>query len=107
MFVTRSTETQPPYVLGNYARAEVEFRCDVPNTAADAAILECSEKHKQGEIKSFKAEVECSNPKVYAAWKAAGDPNLDLLNVLLAVKLVGAERVDKGMSGPPTIPWPK
>ena len=94
-------------MLGNYPRAEVEFRCDVPNTAADAAILECSEKHKQGEIKSFKAEVECSNPKVYAAWKAAGDPNLDLLNVLLAVKLVGAERVDKGMSGPPTIPWPK
>ena len=30
------------------------------------------------------------------AWKAAGDSNLDLLNVLLAAKLVGAERVDKG-----------
>jgi len=53
-------------------------------------------RHKRSEIKSFKAEVECSNPKVYAAWKTAGDPNLDLLNVLLAAKLVGAEKVDKG-----------
>jgi hypothetical protein len=26
LFVTRSTETQPPYVLGNYPRAESEFR---------------------------------------------------------------------------------
>jgi len=90
----------PPYVLGNYPRAEIEFRCDPPSTAADAAVLECSERHKRGEIKSFKAEVECSNPKVYAAWKAAGDPNLDLLNVLLAAKLVGAEKVDKGQVTP-------
>jgi hypothetical protein len=96
LFVTRATETQPLYVLGNYPRAEIEFRCDAPNTAADTAVLECSEKHKRGEIKSFKGEVECSNPKVYAAWKNAGNPNLDLLNVLLAAKLVGAEKVDKG-----------
>jgi hypothetical protein len=54
LFVTRSTETQPPYVLGNYPRAEIEFRCDAPSSAADAAVLECSEKHKRGEIKSFK-----------------------------------------------------
>jgi hypothetical protein len=58
--------------------------------------LECGDKHKRGEIKTFKAEVECSSPKVYAAWKDAGNPNLDLLNVLLAAKLVGAEKVDKG-----------
>jgi hypothetical protein len=96
LFVTHTTETQPPYVLGNYPRAEVEFRCDAPGTGADAAVLECGERHKRGELKSFKAEVECSNPKVYSAWKAAGDPNLDLLNVLLAAKLVGAEKVDKG-----------
>jgi hypothetical protein len=25
--LTRSTETQPPYLLGNYPRAEIEFRC--------------------------------------------------------------------------------
>jgi len=44
------------------------------------------EKGKRGELKSLKATVECSNPKVYAAWKEAGETNLDLLNVLLAVR---------------------
>jgi len=59
-------------------------------------ITECNEKRKRGELKTFKAAVECSNPKVYAAWKEASDPNLDLLNVLLAARLVGAENVDRG-----------
>lgn len=27
MQVVNSTETQPPYILGNYPRAEVTFRC--------------------------------------------------------------------------------
>jgi len=94
MIVTRATETQPPYLLGNYPRAEIEFRCGAPSATADAAVLECSEKRKRGEIKSFKASVECSNPRVYAAWKDAGDPNLDLLNILLAARMVGAENVD-------------
>jgi hypothetical protein len=39
--------------------------------------------------------VECSNPKIFAAYREAGDPNLDLLNVYLAARLVGAENVDK------------
>jgi hypothetical protein len=57
---------------------------------ADAAVSECNEKRKRGEL------IECSNPRIYAAWKEAGDPNLDLLNVLLAARPVGAEIVDKG-----------
>jgi hypothetical protein len=67
-----------------------------PSPTAEAAVAECNEKRKRGELKSLKATVECSNPKVYAAWKEAGDPNLDLLNVLLAARLVGAENVDRG-----------
>ena len=39
--------------------------------------------------------MECSNPKIFAAYREAGDPNLDLLNVYLAARLVGAENVDK------------
>ena len=46
--------------------------------------------------KGWPRKQAAQNHKVYAAWKAAGDPNLDLLNVLLAAKLVGAERIDKG-----------
>jgi hypothetical protein len=40
LFVTRSTETQPPYVLGNYPRAEIEFRCDAPSSAP-MRLVEC------------------------------------------------------------------
>jgi hypothetical protein len=69
MNVTRTTETQPPYVLGNYPRVELEFRCAAPTPTADAAIHECDEKRKRGELKTFKAAVECSNPKIYSAWK--------------------------------------
>jgi len=95
LFITNSKETQPPYVLGNYPRAEIEFRCGSPNAIADAALAECKAKRLRGELKTFKASVECSNPKVFAAYKDAGDPNLDLLNISLAARLVGAENVDK------------
>lgn len=27
MVVVSTTETQPPYVLGNYPRSEVQFKC--------------------------------------------------------------------------------
>lgn len=90
---TAATQAAP---FGTYPKVEVDFRCGAPGAAADAAILECSEKRKRGELKSFKASVECSNPKIYAAWKEVGDPNMDLLNLWLAARLVGAENVDKG-----------
>jgi hypothetical protein len=96
LFITRATETQPPYVLGNYPRAEIEFRCGSPNAKAEAAIVECKARRLRGELKTYKASVECSNPKIFAAYKQAGDTNLDLLNVLLAARLVGAENVDRG-----------
>jgi hypothetical protein len=95
LFVTSTTETQAA-PFGVYPKVEVHFRCSAPSAVADAATLECNEKRKRGELKSFKASVECSNPKIYAAWKEVGDPNLDLLNLWLAARLVGAENVDKG-----------
>jgi hypothetical protein len=33
--LTNETETQPPYVLGNYPRAEISFQC-VPPQLLDA-----------------------------------------------------------------------
>lgn len=95
MFVTRTSEI-PPGPFGQFPKVEVHFRCGGPNSTAEAAIAECNEKRKRGELKSFKASVECANPRIYAAWKEANDPNLDLANVLLAARLVGAENVDRG-----------
>jgi len=95
LFVTRSTETQPPYALGNYPRAEIEFRCASPGKTAEAAVAECNAKRLHGELKTYGASVQCSNPKIFAAYREAGDPNLDLLNVYLAARLVGAENIDR------------
>jgi hypothetical protein len=95
LFVTGTSEV-PPGLFGQFPKVVVHFRCGGPSVTADAAIAECNEKQKRGELKTFKAAVECSNPKIHAAWKQAGDPNLDLLNVLLAARLVGAENVDRG-----------
>lgn len=95
MFVTHTSEV-PPGPFGQFPKFEVNFRCGGPSVTADAAIAECREKRTRGELKSFKASVECSNPKIYAAWKEVGDPNLDLVNVFLAARLVGAENVDRG-----------
>jgi hypothetical protein len=95
LFVTRSTETQPPYVLGNYPRAEIEFRCASPGKTAEGAVAECNAKRLHGELKTYGASVQCSNPKIFAAYREAGDPNLDLLNVYLAARLVGAENIDR------------
>jgi hypothetical protein len=34
--VLASTETQPPYILGNYPRAEIQFECVTPTTGLPA-----------------------------------------------------------------------
>lgn len=66
------------------------------DTQAEAVMLECREKRLRKELKTIQASVECSNPRVYAIYRDAGDINLDLVNVYLAARLVGAENVDKG-----------
>jgi hypothetical protein len=65
-------------------------------TLAEAAIKECREKRLRKELKTYKESIECSNPKVYKAWQEAGAPDLDLLSVWLAARLVCGESIDKG-----------
>lgn len=96
LFVTTATQTEPPYVMGNFPRVEMEFRCASPTAAAEAAIAECRQRRANKELKTLRASVECSNPKIYAAWRDAGDPHLDLLGVVLAARAAGAEKVDRG-----------
>jgi hypothetical protein len=94
-FVTRTMEI-PPGPFGQFPKVEVHFRCGGPSSTAEAALAECNEKRRRGELKSFKVSVECSNPKIYAARKEANDQNLDLVNIWLAARVVGAENVDRG-----------
>lgn len=96
LFITNATQSEPPYVMGNFPRVELEFRCASPTATADAAISECKQRRLNRELKTLRASVDCSNPRIYAAWRDAGDPHLDLLGVVLAARAAGADKVDKG-----------
>jgi hypothetical protein len=111
LFVLDAKEAQPPYVLGNYPKAEVQFMCLDANDARLAAqangasgwsavinsiMAECNEKRLKKEVKGFVGSVRCSSPKVIAAWRQRKYPYMDLVDVYEAARLVGAENVDKG-----------
>ena len=55
---------------------------------AKAVADDCRDKRLRKELKNQKASVECSNERIYAIWEKAGDPNLDLLRISLAARLV-------------------
>jgi hypothetical protein len=62
----------------------------------EATVMKaCNDKLLSKEFKTYKAFVECSNPAVYAARQEMGDKHLDLVGVLLAARLVGADNLDK------------
>jgi hypothetical protein len=93
--VVDTNEAQPPFVLGNYPKADVRFICFDPKQI-DSIIAECDEKRLKKEIKGFKASVECSSPRVKAAWRERRYPYMDLIDLQEAARLVGAENLDKG-----------
>jgi len=74
LFVVDTKEAQPPYVLGNYPKAEVQFMClatNDPRLAAQASgadgwsaminsiIAECNEKRLKKEIKGWECPGRC------------------------------------------------
>lgn len=95
LVVINIKEARPTSGPGDFPKAEVQFICWDAKTI-DAIIAECNEKRIKKEIKGFKASVECSSPRVIAAWRERKFPYMDLIDVYEAARLVGAEKVDKG-----------
>lgn len=58
--LTNATETQPPYILGNYPRAEIEFRC-VPRqaNARDERVRADKDKAGREMMVEFQAYIDC------------------------------------------------
>jgi hypothetical protein len=86
--------------VNNYYRTEVDFSCIATQAIRDdtkAAILECRDRRLKREFKTFRQSAECSNPKIMAAYESAGYPYMDLVRVLLDVRLVAADNLDKGV----------
>jgi len=58
-------------------------------------LAECELKRLHGELKTYVASTECSNPVIIQAHKEAGDPAMNLVYLITAYRLAIAERIDK------------
>ena len=56
---------------------------------------ECAKRHASGEL-TLTQSVQCSNPRIIAAFDAAHYPYMDLLRLGMDARLAGAEKVEKG-----------
>jgi hypothetical protein len=63
---------------------------------AQAAAEECKNRRIAGALRTHVDSVNCSNPRIRTAWVAADYPFMDLIDQILAHRLVVAERIDRG-----------
>lgn len=63
---------------------------------ANAAIMECKNKRLSGELKTYEASAECSNPRIIEAYQEAGYRYMDLVSLMTAKRLELAEEIDQG-----------
>lgn len=78
------------------AQAAQTARIAERDTEISSAINECREARLRGELKSYVASVQCSNPRIREASLRFGNPFMDLLDIELATRLADAEKIDKG-----------
>ncbi len=66
-----------------------------PLERSRGAIEECRQRRLRGEIKSYKESALCSNPQIFAAWKQANYPHMDLITTWLNTREAESEKVDQ------------
>ncbi len=64
------------------------------------AINDCRDKRQRGELPSYKASAQCSNPRIFAAWQAAQYPHMDLITQWLNAREAASDRVDQHQLSP-------
>lgn len=64
---------------------------------AEAASMACKNKRLSGELKTYIASAECSNPQIVAAFQKAGYRYMDLIYLFTAKRRALAEQVDRGV----------
>lgn len=91
---------QPTYQQPAYAPPTPVVRPDPLNEAsvlADAAIAQCRSKRLIGELRSYVASAQCSNPRIIEAYKRANYRYMDLIYLLTAKRLELSEKTDRGL----------
>ena len=66
----------------------------VPAEKGRAAIVRCRERLVKTELATYKQSAERSDPLIYAAWRDAGYPHLDLITTWLNQREVDSAQVD-------------
>jgi hypothetical protein len=66
-----------------------------PLEKSRAAIAECRERRLRKELSTYKESAECSNPKIFAAWREANYPHMDLITAWLNAREAASEKVDQ------------
>ncbi len=59
------------------------------------AIIECRERRLRHEFETYKQSAECSSPKIFAAWRAANYPHMDLITAWLNAREAASAQVDE------------
>ena len=67
----------------------------VPLEKSRVAIAECRERRKRGEFKTYRESAACSNPVIFAAWRDANYPHMDLITAWLGAREEGSAKVDQ------------
>lgn len=63
---------------------------------ANTAINECKSKRLAGELKTYMASAECSNPRIIDSYQKANYRYMDLIFQMTAKRLEMAEEIDQG-----------
>ena len=63
---------------------------------ANAATAECRARRLAGDLPNREASARCSEPKIRSAYRDAGYPYMDLIDLHLAHRLLNAQRLDRG-----------
>jgi hypothetical protein len=100
LVVTNVNGPRPSSGPGDFPRVELQFICWDPTTI-DAINSECNEKRVRHEVKGYRGAVECSTPRIVAAWREGRFPYMDLIELYEAARLVGADNVDNGKLSEP------
>ena len=87
--------TPHPVARQTLATQTSQARFSAPLREAQQAIDECKAKRVSGELPTFAASVQCSNPRLIQAFGAAHYRYMDLIQMLAAKRLEIAKKIDR------------
>jgi hypothetical protein len=75
--------------------ADGQALMQVPVEKSRQAIEDCRQQRLRGELPSYLASAQCSSPKIFAAWREAGYPHMDLITEWLTTREAASAQVDQ------------